>query len=274
MPPCQRNAEWKLLTVLWEYRQLFLQPRRSGVAKFPPADIEVTTNKPLSQQPYRVGPAKRRSHDKWKSSSILAVPNPAPRPGRRLLLSYRRRTPHSASVSITDRSTPSQCETYTSYLASLTLSICLADIDTSQVPTCCRDTSKFRCPRQPSSRPLLSLLRGLYHFRVLAMSLANSPAVFQRGMNEVLTGLINVCCLCYVDDLIIFSRTWEQHLDDLRAAFSHLVGAVQFVEPTKCSFGSCRLQCLKMRSPRMDYDPPPSTAKRLRNFRGLAPRPL
>ena len=65
------------------------------------------------------------------------------------------------------------------------------------------------------------------------MGMANSPAVFQRGMNEVLAGLINICCICYVDDILIFSPTWEKHLDNLRAVFERLRAARLFVKPTK-----------------------------------------
>ena len=53
---------------------------------------------------------------------------------------------------------------------------------------------------------------GLYQFRVLAMGLANAPATFQRAMDQVLGGLKFVCVLIYIDDAIIFSSTWEQHL--------------------------------------------------------------
>ena len=70
------------------------------------------------------------------------------------------------------------------------------------------------------------------------MGLANAPATFQRAMDQVLGGLKFVCVLIYIDDAIIFSSTWEQHLRDLEAVFHRLTEYSLFVKPNKCSFGA------------------------------------
>ncbi len=57
---------------------------------------------------------------------------------------------------------------------------------------------------------------GLFQFRVLPFGLCNAPATFQRLMNSVLAGLIYRCCAVYLDDIIVASPTFKQHLDDLR----------------------------------------------------------
>ena len=98
------------------------------------------------------------------------------------------------------------------------------------------------------------------------MGMANSPAVFQRGMNEVLAGLINICCICYVDDILIFSPTWEKHLDNLRAVFERLRAARLFVKPTKCSFGACRLQYLGHEIAEDGLRPAPKHVKAVQDF--------
>ena len=46
--------------------------------------------------------------------------------------------------------------------------------------------------------------------------LINAPTTFQRMMNMVLTGLVWELCLVYVDDIIMFSETFEQYMIDLR----------------------------------------------------------
>eukprot|EP01124_Arcella_intermedia_P011365 TRINITY_DN1776_c0_g1_i3.p3 TRINITY_DN1776_c0_g1~~TRINITY_DN1776_c0_g1_i3.p3 ORF type:complete len:409 (+),score=46.86 TRINITY_DN1776_c0_g1_i3:1856-3082(+) len=54
-----------------------------------------------------------------------------------------------------------------------------------------------------------------YQWRVMPMGLANSPSTFQRMMNKVLEGLIGECCLVYIDDIIVFGKTVEEHNQNL-----------------------------------------------------------
>lgn len=52
---------------------------------------------------------------------------------------------------------------------------------------------------------------GLYEFRVMPFGLCNAPATFQRVMQKVLAGLGDF----YVDDILVFSSSVEEHLDHL-----------------------------------------------------------
>jgi len=52
---------------------------------------------------------------------------------------------------------------------------------------------------------------GLYQFRRMPFGLTNAPATFQRLMYAVLQGLLYVKCLIYLDDIIIFGRTADEH---------------------------------------------------------------
>lgn len=52
---------------------------------------------------------------------------------------------------------------------------------------------------------------GLYQFRVLSFSLCNAPATFQAAMNDVFAPYIAKFVLVYLDDILIFSKTPEEH---------------------------------------------------------------
>lgn len=71
--------------------------------------------------------------------------------------------------------------------------------------------------------------QGLYEFRVMPFGLSNAPAVFQRLMQKVLMGLNledgQAFVSVYLDDILIFSRTLEEHLDHLRAVLQRIVDA-------------------------------------------------
>ena len=69
-----------------------------------------------------------------------------------------------------------------------------------------------------SSKPLTAFVTqdGLFEFNKIAFGLHNAPAAFQRAMLEVLRGLNWKSVLCYLDDIIIFNRTFSEHLRHLR----------------------------------------------------------
>ncbi len=62
--------------------------------------------------------------------------------------------------------------------------------------------------------------KGLFEFRVLSFGLTNAPAVFQREMNKVLTDLPFV--LVYLDDILVFSKSAEQHAEHVRQVLARL----------------------------------------------------
>ena len=75
---------------------------------------------------------------------------------------------------------------------------------------------------------------GLHQFRVMPFGLTNAPSTFQRLMSMVLAGLSWVTCLVYLDDIIIFSRTVEEHLQRLTEVLQRLKEAGLKIKPSKC----------------------------------------
>ena len=69
--------------------------------------------------------------------------------------------------------------------------------------------------------------QGLFAFRVLPMGLRNSPATYQHLMVHIMSPLLYKTCLVYLDDCIVYSRTFEEHIQRLdevlnRMGRSHL----------------------------------------------------
>ena len=79
---------------------------------------------------------------------------------------------------------------------------------------------------------------GQYSWTVTPFGLINSPASFSLVMSSVLRGLNYRVALCYVDDVIIFSRTFEDHLRHLHDVFSRLRTANLTLKPSKCTFSA------------------------------------
>ena len=75
---------------------------------------------------------------------------------------------------------------------------------------------------------------GLFQFTRMPFGLTNAPATFQRLMNATLRGLTFDACLMYLDDVIIFSRTFKEHLDRFRKVLLALRCADLKLKPRKC----------------------------------------
>ena len=76
---------------------------------------------------------------------------------------------------------------------------------------------------------------GLYHYTVMPFGMVSAPATFQRLIHRVTEGLIGV--QSYLDDLIVYSKSWDDHLLQLRALFYNLTEARLTVNLVKSEFG-------------------------------------
>ncbi|XP_065198307.1 uncharacterized protein LOC135829851 [Sycon ciliatum] len=120
---------------------------------------------------------------------------------------------------------------------------------------------------------------GLYEFTMMPFGLHGAPATFQRCMDTVLAGLPFV--LAYLDDVVIFSPTFEDHLVQLRHVLGRLHDAGLTVKPKKCLLGMVETPFLGhvIGHGRVRADPgklqaiddwrQPTTKKALRSFLGL-----
>ena len=75
---------------------------------------------------------------------------------------------------------------------------------------------------------------GLYQYKVMPFGMKNTPATFQRLVNSLISNLDG--CKAYIDDAIIFSEEWQQHLQTIRTFFDRLSDAKLTVNLTKSEF--------------------------------------
>ncbi|XP_025830531.1 uncharacterized protein K02A2.6-like [Agrilus planipennis] len=143
----------------------------------------------------------------------------------------------------------------------------------------------WQIPMDPESRPLTAFTApdgGKFQFCVMPFGLKGAPATFQRTMGqEVLTGYLRRFCLVYLDDIIVFSSSWEEHIQHLRRVFERLQQHNLACAPEKCVFGSRTItylgHCISAEgnSPlpshlgKISEAPVPTTCKELKKFLGL-----
>ncbi|CAI7816062.1 unnamed protein product [Closterium sp. NIES-54] len=83
-----------------------------------------------------------------------------------------------------------------------------------------------------------------YEFTVMPFGLTNAPSTFQLTMNRVFRDLLDRCVIVYLDDILIFSETREQHLRDLNAVFKRLQENRLITKGSKCEFFKQELEFL------------------------------
>lgn len=77
---------------------------------------------------------------------------------------------------------------------------------------------------------------GFYEYNRMPFGLTNAPATFQRLMEHCLADLNFSKCIVYIDDVIVYSKTFEDHLERLEAVFSRLEEYGLKLKRSKCSF--------------------------------------
>lgn len=75
---------------------------------------------------------------------------------------------------------------------------------------------------------------GLFQFKVMPFGLVNAPATFERLMEHVLSGLHWKTCLIYLDDVICFASTFDEHLSRLECILDRFIEAGLKISPDKC----------------------------------------
>ncbi|GJQ71451.1 hypothetical protein Trydic_g11176 [Trypoxylus dichotomus] len=141
---------------------------------------------------------------------------------------------------------------------------------------------------QPDSIPktAFNVENGHYEFVRMPFRLKNAPATFQRVMDNVLKDLQNKICLVYMDDIIVFSTSLQEHVSSLRRVFTNLRNAGLKIQLDKSEFLCKSVEFIGhvvtpegvKPNPKeieaIKRFPIPKTAKEIKSFLGLVEDPI
>ena len=217
-----------------EYKQLFADvPSRTDKIVH---DVDISDAQPIKQHPYRLNPQKEEylkkevqylldndfiepSQSNWSSPCILV-----PKPDQ----SYRMCTDFRKLNSVT------KTDTY----PIPRIDDCIDKIGKAKYVTKI-DLLKgfYQVPLSERAKELSAFVTpsGLYQYKVMAFGMKNAPATFQRLINAVTQGIEG--CDAYIDDGVIYSDTWEEHLSILRQFYQRLSEAKLTINLSKSEFG-------------------------------------
>ncbi|CAK8694208.1 unnamed protein product [Clavelina lepadiformis] len=137
---------------------------------------------------------------------------------------------------------------------------------------------------KPSDKPktAFTCYKGLYEFNVMPFGLCNAPSTFQHLMRVVLNGVEWNGAIAYLDDIIVYGRTFNEHTERLENVFSRLRQAGLKLGPSKCKLLKEKVKflghvvshegisCDPQKVEDVSNWPTPKTLKEVRQFLGLS----
>ncbi|XP_045569661.1 uncharacterized protein [Salmo salar] len=253
---------------------------RTGLLKH---KIFLTQEMPIKQKPYRLSPAKliiqkglindmltqniiERSSSPWAAPVVLI---PKKTGGLRFCVDYRK----TNKVSQTDAY---PLPTIQEILESLSGAVVFTTLDLNS------GYWQVEMDQESKDKTAFVCAEGLFSFKVMPFGLKNAPATFQRLMEIALGELKGKICFVYLDDIIIYSQTREQHFQDLQAVLDKLREAGLTLNMKKSNFCQTSLKFLghivsfdgthvdPEKTKAVQDFPVPTTLKALQRFLGMA----
>jgi len=83
--------------------------------------------------------------------------------------------------------------------------------------------------------------QGLFEWMVMPFRLCNAPATFMRVMNDIFWPFIDESVLLYLDDILVFSKSWVEHMCHVKKVLDVLKKEKLFVKLSKYEFGKTSL---------------------------------
>eukprot|EP00118_Oscarella_pearsei_P018893 m.196972 g.196972 ORF g.196972 m.196972 type:complete len:1094 (+) comp39535_c1_seq2:160-3441(+) len=279
--PLQRR---RLMNLIDDFADVFATgPGDTGRTWVAEHFIETGSHRPVSSPPYRTSPAERQeiqrqvdsmlehgivteSTSPWSSPVVLSPKNDG---SQRFCVDFRRLN----DMTVKDRYPLPRID---DILYTLNGQRFFTSLD--------MQSGYWQIPLAANSRKKTAFTTpdGLFEFTVLPFGVCNGPATFQRAMDSVLSDQKWRSCLVYLDDILLFSATFDEHLKRLSILFRRLRDFNLKLKPCKCQFAKASVKYLGHVISEAGISPDPAkieavsklaapkSKKELRSFTGLA----
>ena len=238
LPSVQRK---ELAEVIIQYREVFPDvPSKTNLIEH---DVDVGDSAPIKQHPYRVSPMKKELLDKevqymlendiieesqsnWSSPCILVPKHDG---GFRFCTDFRKVNDKTKSDSFPIPR----------------IADCIDQIGNAKfVSTFDMLKGYWQVPLTPRAREISAFVTpsGLYQYKVMPFGMKNAPATFQRMVNKLVRDIDG--CEGYIDDVVIFSDNWSDHIRQIKRFFQIMREAKLTINLMKSEFGKATVKYL------------------------------
>lgn len=130
----------------------------------------------------------------------------------------------------------------------------------------------LQVPLDEDSIPLTAFkcLEGFYEYVRMPFGLCNAPATFQRMMQNLLSARLYRGVLVYIDDILVYASSFEEHLEILKWVIEQLTEAGLFLNADKCRFGMKKVEFLGFVISEKGIHPDASKVEKIKTY----PQPL
>ena len=246
-PGLTKEQRQRVLGILRQFSGAFTPQQGKSQTKRPTIKHRINTgdHPPISQRSYRVSPAERRiireevekmlrddiiqpSESPWSSPVVLVKKKDGT---WRFCVDYRRlnRITKKDVYPLPRIDNTLDCLKGATYFSTMDMQTGYWQIEVDEAD---REKTAFITPD------------GLYEFKVMPFGLCNAPATFERMMDNLLRHLKWTTCLCYLDDIVVFSKTFEEHLSRLSTVLKCVQAAGLRLNPKKCLFVAKEIKIL------------------------------
>ena len=276
LPLVQRK---ELAEVITQYREVFPDvPSKTNLIEH---DVDVGDSAPIKQHPYRVSPMKKELLDKevqymlkndiieesqsnWSSPCILVPKHDG---GFRFCTDFRKVNDKTKSDSFPIPR----------------IADCIDQIGNAKfVSTFDMLKGYWQVPLTQRAREISAFVTpsGLYQYKVMPFGMKNAPATFQRMVNKLVRDIDG--CEGYIDDVVIFSDNWSDHIRQIERFFQIMREAKLTINLMKSEFGKAtvkylghivgqgRVRPLDAKIQTIAKFPIPTSRKELARFLGMA----
>ena len=238
LPSVQRK---ELAEVITQYREVFPDvPSKTNLIEH---DVDVGDSAPIKQHPYRVSPMKKELLDKevqymlkndiieesqsnWSSPCILVPKHDS---GFRFCTDFRKVNDKTKSDSFPIPR----------------IADCIDQIGNAKlVSTFDMLKGYWQVPLTQRAREISAFVTpsGLYQYKVMPFGMKNAPATFQRMVNKLVRDIDG--CEGYIDDVVIFSDNWSDHIRQIERFFQIMREAKLTINLMKSEFGKATVKYL------------------------------
>ena len=238
LPSVQRK---ELAEVITQYREVFPNvPSKTNLIEH---DVDVGDSAPIKQHPYRVSPMKKELLDKevqymlendiieesqsnWSSPCILVPEHDG---GFRFCTDFRKVNDKTKSDSFPIPR----------------IADCIDQIGNAKfVSTFDMLKGYWQVPLTQRAREISAFVTpsGLYQYKVMPFGMKNAPATFQRMVNKLVRDIDG--CEGYIDDVVIFSDNWSDHIRQIKRFFQIMLEAKLTINLMKSEFGKATVKYL------------------------------
>ena len=253
----------ELMSLAEEFPEVFsMKPGRTGVAQH---SVHVDTP-PIRQQPYRI-PYSRREVVRKELDEMLKAgvikPSKSPWASPIVLVEKKDGTIRFC----VDYRKVNKVSKFDAYPMPRVEEIFESIGPAKVISTLDLAKGYWQIPMAPESMEKTAFATpfGLYEFEVMPFGLHNAPATFQRTMNYVLQDCQGFA-KAYIDDVVVYSESWEEHLEHLSQVFDRMKKAGLTLKLKKCRFGAKKTGYLGHIIGEGHVEPDPAKIKAIKKY--------